>query len=88
MTPEEYLHEVRGLVNSLRSILSDAEVSEVEHMIDHDEPAEGLRALAWIIHEDGKLVSARAIASILSLIGDLVPEMHLPPGFKNYGKSD
>lgn len=84
MTPEEYLHNVRLLVGSLRDTLSDAEVSEIEHLINHDEPAEGLRTLAWIIHDEGKSVSEEIMAAILSLIGDLVSELDLPPGFRNY----
>ena len=84
MTPEEYVHEVRALVGSLRSFLSDAQVLEIEHLVDHDEPAEGLRTLAWIIHDEKKSVSPESIAAILSLIGDMVSDADLPPGFRNY----
>lgn len=84
MKPEEYLREVRGLINGLRSVLSAAEISEVEHLVDHDEPAEGLRTLAWIIHDEEKNVSAESVTAILSLIGDMVSEADLPPGFKDY----
>jgi len=81
MTPEIYLQEVRSLVDSLRSILSENEVSEVEHLIDHDEPVEGLRTLAWIIQDEGKVVSANTVGTILRLIGDSLPGKDLPPHF-------
>lgn len=84
MTPEEYLRQVRRLVAGLQSVLTDAEISEVEHLIDHDEPAEGLRTLAWIIHDERKNVSQESVAAILSLIGDMVPEADLPPEFRDY----
>lgn len=82
MTPELYLQEVRSLVDSMRDILSESEISEVEHLIDHDEPVEGLRTLAWIIHDEGKAVSANTVVTILRLIGGSLPEHHLPPHFR------
>lgn len=83
---KEYLHEVRALINFLRDVLSDTEVSEVEHLVDHNEPAEGLRSLAWIIYDEKKNVDNKSVTKILSLIGDMIPETHLPPDFKNYGR--
>lgn len=83
MKPEQYLQEVCDLIDSLRSILTEAEVAEVEYLVDHDEPVEGLRALAWIIHDEKKNVTANSVASILKLIGDAVPKTDLPPGFEN-----
>jgi len=82
MTPELYLQEVRSLVDSMRGILSANEISEVEHLIDHDEPVEGLRTLAWIIHDEGKAVSTNTVVTILRLIGDSLPEHHLPPHYR------
>ena len=84
MTPEQYLQEVRSLVDSMRGILSANEISEVEHLIDHDEPVEGLRTLAWIIHDEGQAVSMNTAGKILRLIGDSLPEHHLPPGFRGH----
>lgn len=81
MTPEIYLQEVRSLVDSIRSNLSENEVLEVEHLIDHDEPVEGLRTLAWIIHDEGIVISANTAETILRLIGDFLPENDLPPHF-------
>jgi hypothetical protein len=80
--PEQYLQEVCDLIDSLRSILTEAEVAEVEHLVDHDEPVEGLRALAWIIHDEKKNVTANSVTSILRLIGDAVSKTCFnKPGF-------
>ena len=84
MTIEQYLAQVLGLVERVRALLSEAEYSEVMHLINHDEPAEGLRALAWIIHEEQKTVTPDVVSSIIFLIDDMVPLSDLPPDFKNY----
>jgi hypothetical protein len=38
--------------------------------------------LAWIIHDEGKIVSANTVEMILRLIGDFLPEDDLPPHFR------
>lgn len=83
MKPEEYLQEVRVLIASMQDVLSAEEISEVEHLVDHDEPIEGLRTLAWIIHDERKIVSANSVEAILRLIGDAIPKADLPPNFGN-----
>lgn len=88
MTPEKYLEHVHALIDGVRSNLSEGEVSEVLHLVNHDEPAEGLRALAWIIHDEEKRVSPEVVGDILTLIDGMVSEEDLPPNFKYYGASD
>jgi len=46
---DDYVGRCRGLVLSLRGILTPDETAEVEHLIAHDESPEAMRALAWII---------------------------------------
>ena len=79
MNPEDYLRAVCNVINSLRGILSESEIAEVEHLVAHGEPVEGLRALALIIYEEQKNISDNMLASILVLIGDAIPKHHLPP---------
>ena len=83
MTPEDYFHQVREFIGLLGDVLSDSEVSEIMHLVDHGEPAEGLRTLAWIIHDENKEVSKEILDKLLSLMGGLISDEHLPPGFRS-----
>jgi len=85
MTPEKYLEQVHSLIDSLKDILSEGEVSEVLHLVDHGEPAEGLRTLAWIICDEKKSVSAEVVADIFKLTGGMISEDEFPANFKTYG---
>jgi hypothetical protein len=64
--------------------LTPAERGEVEHLIEHGEPAEGMRALAWIIVEGHKQVPADAIATLRELTSSLMEDEHMPPGLDEY----
>ena len=46
MSQEDYLGRVRELLTSLSAVLTADERDEVCHLIDHGEPAEGIRTLA------------------------------------------
>ena len=75
---DDYLHRVRGLLSSVASVLTVEEQDELSHLIDHGEPAEALRALAWIVVEENKRIPASAIAAIRELTSGLVDENDLP----------
>jgi hypothetical protein len=75
---KDYLRRVREVLQSARHVLSDADVAEVEHLIRHDEPAEGLRCLAWIIVEGNKRVPAATISGIRTLTAGIVDPSDLP----------
>jgi hypothetical protein len=81
---EKYLAEVREVLKSAERVLTVAEIGEVEHLIDHGEPAEGLRSLAWIIVEEDKKVSAATISGIRELTAGLVDPEHLPPNLDRF----
>jgi molybdopterin-guanine dinucleotide biosynthesis protein A len=81
---EQYLARVNGLLDSVSALLSPEERAEVQHLIDRGEPAEGLRALAWIIVKAGKYVAPAAIADIRTLSEGLVPEEHMPPSLEKH----
>jgi hypothetical protein len=90
---DDYIGCCRAVVILLSDVLSPEECAEADHLIDHGEPAEGMRSLAWSIVEGNKRVPAEVIAEIKGLTADLVPEEHMPPGLdalgldKNDGKS-
>jgi len=81
---EDFLGRVRGLLISLGGLFTPEESSEVEHLIDHGELGEALRAMAWIIVEEDKRVPAPAITAILELSTGLVEESHMPDGLRNH----
>ncbi|NLS95807.1 MAG: hypothetical protein GXX96_27040 [Planctomycetaceae bacterium] len=66
------------MLASVRSILSNQESAEVEHLIAHDECPEALRTLAWIIVEEGKRVPRETIEAIRQLSEGLIDEKHMP----------
>ena len=80
----DYVRRVRALLHSTRNIFTESELAECEHLIDHDEPAEGLRALAWIIVEEKKKVPAETITGIRALTEGLIEEEHMPPDLDSY----
>ena len=55
----KYERKVRDVVQSCQSVLTTREVAECEQLISHGEPAEGLRALAWIITEKRNFTSRK-----------------------------
>jgi hypothetical protein len=76
---EEYLGRVQALVWEFSAFLTPAETDEVQHLVDHGEPAEGMRTLAWIIVEADKHVPAMMIKQIRELSADLVAPEQMPP---------
>ncbi len=77
-SPENYLLRVREFLTSLSVVLTAEEQSEVWHLIDHGEPAEGLRTLAWIVVDGEKRLLRSEINSIRELTSGLVDESDFP----------
>lgn len=75
---DDFVGRVRGLVIGLSGHLSAAECAEVEHLIDHGEIGEALRAIAWIIVEEDKRVPASCITTLRELGDGLVAPEHMP----------
>ena len=82
---EDYLGRVHALLWAAAEFLSAGERSEVQHLIDSGEPAEGLRSLAWIIVDGGLRVPASVIASIRELSEGFVAVTDLPPNLDDHG---
>lgn len=83
-----YLRRVRDLVESLRGTVTDDERGRVDHLIDHDEPAEGLVSLAWILVNGKRSISPATYEELLSLCAGMVADKHLPPDLREYVDPD
>lgn len=83
MTPDEFVGRCRGLVISLSESLPTDEVGWAMHLIDHDEPAEGLTSLAWSIESVHGAVDAETASVIRELTDGLVPLDALPPSLQS-----
>lgn len=83
MTPDEYVGRCRGLLISLSESLPPDEVGWAMHLIDHDEPAEGLTSLAWSIESVHGGVDAETASVIRGLSAGLVPLDALPPSVQS-----
>lgn len=81
---DDYLHRVRSLLSSVATVLTAEQQEEVSHLIDHGEPAEALRALAWIVVEENKRIPVRAIGAIRELTAGLVDEQDLPENLNDF----
>ena len=79
MTPDEYVGRCRALVISVADDLPAEELGWAMHLIDHDEPAEGLVSLAWSLETAKGCVEPETALRIVSLINGLVPVDSLPP---------
>jgi hypothetical protein len=75
---EDYLGRVHGLVIAVADDLTHDQYQEVSHLIEHGEPAEGLRSLAWIISEEGLTVDRLIVSGIRSLTEGLIDPEDLP----------
>ena len=87
MSCEEYLAKVKQLIATIGEQLTSDEIAEVDHLVNHGEPAEGLRTLAWIIHDGKKSVSPDLVNAIFELTEGQIEEDHLPPNFRQYADS-
>jgi hypothetical protein len=79
-----FLKQIDALLLSLRDQLSTSEMKEVRHLIDHGEPAEGLRTLAWIIEEERKEVAPEVRRSVCELCCGLIEEEDMPESFRSH----
>lgn len=78
---QEYLGKVEVLLRELQEVLHPSELAEVRRLVNHGEPAEGMRTLAWIIH-DRKLPASRKVRlEVIDLTGGLVEDVDMPAGF-------
>jgi hypothetical protein len=62
---------LRGVLISLGNALSEGEVAEVVHFVDHDEFGEALRALVGILVDEGKEVKEAELVEIRKVAADM-----------------
>jgi hypothetical protein len=79
-----YLQRVHALVASISLELTDAELAEVNHLIDHNECGEALRTLAWIVVDEKKHIPIAAAKDIRDLSRGLVAEEDLPSNLEQH----
>jgi hypothetical protein len=77
---DAYLGRARGLFISLADRLTQSERHTVDDLIEHGEPAEGMRALAWIIAENQMRVTASVVSALRELTAGLIDDADMPPG--------
>lgn len=79
---------IRGLLISIWSALSSRESAEIEEFLDHAELGEALRALAWLIVEEGKEIAVVDIHEIQALAARMAISDELPGSLIQHGVSE
>ena len=81
-----YLEQIEGVLSELGATVSAEEVAEVRHLIDHGEPAEGMRTLAYIIDDRSIPVSESVRAKITELCEGLIENDDMPETFRYHNR--
>jgi len=84
MTPEEYAGRVRATARRAAEYLPADGLEEVHRLIDHDEPAEGLCSLAWLIVKRQTQVPRDLIDAIYQYTAELIDDVFLPSNLRNF----
>lgn len=85
---DRYLGRVRGLVIQVEELLAPIDTSDAHHLIDHGEPPEGLRSLAWTIVDEDRRIPRWVYDDLMLLMGDMVEPDHLPPDLEAHIMGD
>lgn len=85
---EDYRNRVRAAASSAARYLPPHVMLEVDELIDHGEPAEGLCSLAWAIVNARVRVPRQLIDAIYEYTSELVDSKHLPPDLGDYAERD
>lgn len=88
MTPHEYSVAVEAVANRAGEYLPAERLANVHRLIDHDEPAEGLCSLAWVIVNAQVRVPQGLIEAILEFTADLIDDEFMPPNLGDYALSE
>ncbi len=76
---EKYYDDCLALVNELAPRLPPKDIALAEHLIQHGEPAEGIRVLAFGITENGVKIPSRTLDQMKSFMDGFIDPAHLPP---------
>lgn len=88
MTPEEYLGRVRATAWHAADYLPSKRLEEVHRLIDHGEPAEGLRSLAWVIVSERIEVPVSVVDAIYEYTAGLIDDEFMPPDLREYARPE
>lgn len=83
---DEYLENVRGTLADARSFLPPVRLAEVEDLIEHGEPAEGMCSLAWAIVREQVRVPRQLINEIREHSSGLVEAESMPPNLDDFAE--
>ncbi len=81
---DDYLGRVQAVVWSATGWVSPEGIERVQHLVNHGEPAEGLRSLAWIIVKEQTMVPEALVAAIRQYSADLIPADELPSDLDSF----
>jgi len=81
---ERYLGRCIGLVVRLQGLLPASSLDEAQHLMNHGEPAEGVRSLAWSIVENRVLVPRDVVHDLRELTAELIGPEHMPQDLDRY----
>jgi hypothetical protein len=76
---ERFLGRCMGLVIRLQGVVPTSSLDEAQHLMEHGEPAEGVRTIAWGIVENGLRVPAEVVRDIRDLTAELIADDDMPP---------
>ncbi len=85
---DELAGRIRGLLISLGGTVAFEDSAEVDELLDHAELGEALRALAWLIVEDGKRVAMADVLEIEALAARMDMSQELPQTLRRHGVGD
>lgn len=88
MTPEEYLRAVESVASRAAKYLPADRLGDVHRLIDHGEPAEGMRSLAWVIVAEQVDVPDDLIDSIELFTVELIDEASMPANLREFSSFD
>jgi hypothetical protein len=76
---EDYLGRVHGLRIAAGDLLPAEALTDVDSLIEHGEPAEGVCSLAWALHNADVASPPWVNEAILDLTNELIDPAHMPP---------
>jgi hypothetical protein len=76
---DAYLGRVHGLRIAVCGDVSAESLAQVDSLIEHGEPAEGVCSLAWALHNAQVAVPAWVNETIRDLTEGMVDPVHMPP---------
>ena len=84
MTPEEYYGRVQATAWQAADYVPSERLGNVQRLIEHGEPADGMRALAWVIVRERILVPQALVDTIREYAAELIDDEDMPTDLDAY----